>query len=388
MRLLHAADLHLIANRHGDRTADFEAMLARIAHDAASCDVAAVLLAGDTFDSRRPGPDALRLFAAFLHGLKDRRVIVLPGNHDGKTTIGDPDSDALLWLQRLELPNVHVVLQPSWSRVDTAQGPLDLFALPYPHKRSLDNVLGDVPVDERATIVGQRVENIIEAYTDLLARKDRPKRDTPTVFLGHVSTLGARLGSEAMMKMGWDAAIDPAVLAPFDAALLGHIHRQQQIAPNAWYAGSPLRLDFGDLAGDKGWLLVDVEAGQLPKVTPLPANGRPMIDVPAEAAAGIVNLHPPEVDWSLGPIVRLVIRGTERPKAVDLNAAVRWLRDQGATYIKTEVRLERPVGEGAKTEVDPEANTLDALAAWLEANGHPAEPTMAVGRTLLASLDA
>ena len=58
---------------------------------------------------------------------------------------------------------------------------------------------------------------------------------------------------------------------------LGHLHRTQQVpaASPAWYAGSPLQLDFGEEADRKAVLVVEAEPGS-PAVRPAgPARGGP-----------------------------------------------------------------------------------------------------------------
>lgn len=394
MRLLHAADIHLgVTKVVGERLADFEATLARMAADAEENDVAAILIAGDLCDKRYVGPDVLRAIARFIDRTKGIQKVIVPGNHDGMTTIGDPETHALLWLQGLNLNEVDVLTEPGLAGIGTRAGNLHVFALPYPHKRGLDTELADVPVDERATIVGQRVEDAIRLLLEGDRRSQALERGEPVVFLGHLTVIGSKLGSEQLMKMGWDAAIDPAVLSTFDYSALGHIHRMQPVNRKVWYAGSPEYLDFGDVGTEKGWLLVEVEPGGEPVVKPMRSGARPMIDVTAtQDANGDLLLSGGGATsdmWSRGPMVRLTVNAIhERPKPEIISNAQKYMREMGATFIKTEVRYtaETLVREGA-TEVDPEADTADLLAGWLTQRGLPLEPTMSVGRALLASVD-
>lgn len=386
MRLLHCSDIHGGVVRYGvgdSRLRDIEATLGRIADDAVASAVTWTIISGDAFDSRRPGPDWLRVFADFVHRIG--RLIIVPGNHDGTTTIGDPSTHALLWLASLGLPGVHVLTSPGVHRLGEGENAIDIFALPYPHKRALDAQLAAMPVDERANEVGQRVERIIAELAI------RPSPDVPFVLVGHVTVLGAKLGSEAAMKLGWDAGIGVDALQPFDYAALGHVHRQQQIAPNAWYAGSVEYLDFKDLGAKKGWLIVDVTPGQPPVVTPRLNPGRPMLDVSiAQHSNGdLVASVPPGPAWRYGPIVRLSINATvDRPRPQAIAALVKAVKEMGASFVKTAVRLDLPTTAATATEVDPEADTDTLLAGWLVQHGHPIEPTLSVGRQLLASLDA
>lgn len=391
MKLIHASDLHLITARYaiGDsRVTEALAVLDRLLATAQAEGTKLIVLSGDTFDTRWVSPATLHLFTQWLAecGAAEITVVIIAGNHDGMTTVGDASTHALRWLDALELPHVRVLLEPGPVDLVTHAGPVTFWALPYPHKRAMDAELADVPVDERAIEVGRRVE---EAIRTLAVR--RPDRaDWPFVFVGHVTVTGAKLGSEAAMKLGWDASISADVLAPFDYAALGHIHRQQEVAPNAWYAGSAMSLDFGDAGSPKGFLLVDVKPGEKPTVIPFPSGARPMVDVAfTQDPSGGLTFKLPTALLAQGAIARATIHATvSRPRPEVLSAVTRALRDAGAIFVKTVVDLDLPVVESEQQEVDPEADDGDLLAGWLTDHGQPLEPTMTVGRTLIAAIDA
>ncbi|MBA7578592.1 hypothetical protein ES708_20457 [subsurface metagenome] len=54
----------------------------------------------------------------------------------------------------------------------------------------------------------------------------------------------------------------------YDYIALGHDHRQVKHSSNAWYAGSPERWSFREYSDKKGFLLIDIEAGEDPDITP------------------------------------------------------------------------------------------------------------------------
>jgi exonuclease SbcD len=396
MRLLHGADLHLGVSRYGaDRLADFRSTLGRMADSARESKADAILLAGDTFDTRRAGPGELAVLTEFLASLDIPKVII-PGDHDGMTVIGDPATHALLWLSKARLPNLYVLFQPGWQSIATASGTLNVFALPRPHKRAFDTefAAAGVPVDERTSLVGQRVENIITTLAD-----DRPlgnQNSGPTVFVGHIPTIGAKLGSEAALKLGADVAIRAELLNRFDYAALGHMHRYQQVSARAFYSGSVEYLDFGDLGTRKGWIIADVNPGEEPRTSFVESGCRPMVELTVEQAddgrlvpSGLLTSTPGtslSAAMAAAPIVRLTVHAThERPRAARLAETHSKLRSLGASFIKTEVRLDLPEVRATVT-VDPEADTADALASWLTAKGLPMEPVLSMGRELIAAL--
>jgi DNA repair exonuclease SbcCD nuclease subunit len=188
------------------------------------------------------------------------------------------------------------------------------------------------------------------------------------------------------MKMGWDVAIRPDVFRSVDAALLGHIHRQQQVAPNAWYAGSPEYLDFGEATQTKGFLLWDVQPGRLPVVTPMPSGARPMrvVHVGTTGGGGLAIMEPgPRIDID-GAIVRLDADCATRPAPADLALIVRWAREAGASHVEVHVTVAEQAK--AKISLDAEGDLVETLARWLSAKGYPEEPALSAGITLAASL--
>jgi DNA repair exonuclease SbcCD nuclease subunit len=84
--------------------------------------------------------------------------------------------------------------------------------------------------------------------------------------------------------------LDSTILSDrFDYIALGHYHRQSQITDNAWYSGSTEYLTYGEIADEKGGLLVDpgrrtVQHLDLPKT--------PMIDLGTIKCQGV---HPGDI---------------------------------------------------------------------------------------------
>lgn len=389
MRLIHVADVHLGVTRFGvqtptgnSRVADFGRTLDGLVEYVREFKPEVTLFAGDTFNTRHAGPDALAIFAKVVTDITrlGSRVVVLPGNHDGMSTIGDPRTHALLWARSLDLPMMDVITSPGWYRTDTASGPLHIFALPYPHKRSLDRILPGLSGEERMEAIGSRLE-------DAIATLGVGHDEFPHIFLGHLSVAGSRLGSEQAMKMGWDVVIRPEVLERFDYAALGHIHRAQQVGPRAYYAGSPDYIDFGEMTQTKGFYMVDLAVGKAPNVAYLPSNTRPLaeVSVEQEADGGFVLTAPGGLRRE--SIVRVRVHCThERPSPTRLAELIRQFRKAAEpSYIKTEVDLDLPESRERAT-IDSGTDVGEALRRWLAANGQPEEPALTVGRELAASV--
>ena len=384
MKLLHAADLHIGLTRYGRPTSsggntrldDFAATLDRLVESAIAHEVAAVIIAGDALHTRWASPAALDILARAATRLRkaDILFVVLPGNHDGMSTLGDASSHALLWLDSLAIPGVYVLIRPGAHILYPKAGQLVVVAVPYPHKRTFDSRWADMSSDQRIIEAGRVVDDLIRAF----AAERRP--DAPLVLAGHFTTVAAKLGSEQTMKMTWDVSIDPAVFEPYDYVALGHIHRAQQVAPNAWYAGSPEYIDFGEEGQPKGWNIVEVEPGAPPVVERVVNPARELFtfmldDETAEDVAMDGAFAP-------GAIVKLRYITTARPKADRVAALRQRALGAGASWVVHDWKPPQ-VASRARVVVAPETSRADLLRAWLDATGQPIEPALTAGRRLI-----
>jgi exonuclease SbcD len=98
--------------------------------------------------------------------------------------------------------------------------------------------------------------------------------DTVNVIAAHCMVDGATVaGSERTAHTIFEYAV-PSVAFPSSAhyVALGHLHRQQAVAGPGQirYCGSPLQLDFGEVADAKGVLIIDAKLGA-------PADVRPVL---------------------------------------------------------------------------------------------------------------
>ena len=84
--------------------------------------------------------------------------------------------------------------------------------------------------------------------------------------------------------------LDSTILSDrFDYIALGHYHRQSQVADNAWYSGSQEYLTYGEIADDKGGLIVDTGSHAVERLA-LPCT--PMVDLGTIKCEGV---HPRDI---------------------------------------------------------------------------------------------
>ncbi|TFG28684.1 hypothetical protein EU528_10895 [Candidatus Thorarchaeota archaeon] len=167
-------------------------------------------------------------------------VLIIEGNH-GLFKFYEV---SLLDSLKLAVPGLKVATQQDLKQAIREGKPLDF---------SFENL--DVfcfPFIDSAVL---RSSNMIDIYDDWITTHQKRERLRPTVAVAHGMKLDATLYS-AIFSMG------------YDYIALGHDHRQIKHTPNAWYAGSPERWRFDETTYKKGFLVVDVEAGADPVITP------------------------------------------------------------------------------------------------------------------------
>ena len=372
MRALHVADTHLGRTTHStpgttSRSDDLGATLLRFADVAVEEKVDLALLPGDLFHGRRPVPKDLLYLTEALAKLRKAKILALlsGGNHDGTDTVGDERTHALAWLNALAPDGVRMFTNAKATtlRLDNGQA-FNIVATPYPHKRAFDALMPEMDPDERVEWISRAYEKSVDTMIDSV-QAGMP--DLPTIFMGHVSVVGATLGSEVSMRFGWDVTVGSGVFDKVDYAALGHIHRQQQISEKCWYSGSPEFLDFGEAGQTKGFLLVDIQKGKNPKVEVIDSSPRPMATVSLTETDSGWQYSPEAI--APGAIIKLDISPLVSVSPGDVLRFVREVRVMGASYVSHRVILPERVAI-ARAQMSAEVEVEQALRSWLEAAGY------------------
>ena len=363
LKLAHLADLHLGFRQYdrqtprggNQREVDVAEAFRRAVDDLLEQRPDLILLAGDIFHSVRPtNPAILHLFNQ-LHrvrtGLPDSPIVMIAGEHDTPRSV---ETGTILRLY--EALGVDVVVDQARHLTFSK---LDCSVLAVPHQA------------------------LMQADRPAL----RPQRGTTLNILlihGNLPGVGEQRGTA---EYG-GAPLETHDLAPaqWDYVALGHYHVAQQMADNAWYAGSLEYVSpnpWGQLQDEaernrsgKCYLLVDLPAA---RVTPRPiVAARRHIDLPSIDAKG---LTPKELDERIkdavarvkppidDQIVRQLVFDVSRATARDLDhAAIRGFKARALNY---QLDLRRPevsradgggiLGEGGRRQALP-----DTVRAFLE----------------------
>ncbi len=273
--ILHFADAHIdMANygRHDPesglpmRVIDFLKSLDTIVDTAVEEKVDLVIFAGDAYKDRNPAPTFQREWGRRIIRLSKAGIptVLLVGNHDLSPALGR--AHAIEEFNTLEVPYVHVISQPAFLKPADLDGvPLQIMALPWISRSGLLAHLGLRPV---ASQPGQVYEELESRLTDLVANWfDQIDPDLPVVLTAHASVQGAKYGAERTVMLGGDLVLPGSLVRDpqLDYVALGHIHKPQNLNPDAHppviYPGSIERVDFGEVADQKFFIVADVQRG-------------------------------------------------------------------------------------------------------------------------------
>jgi exonuclease SbcD len=354
VKILHTSDWHVGRRIRGrDRSEEHREVLAELVGLADEHEVDLTLVAGDVFDTASPTPAAEHIVWRALLDLSEiAPVLMVAGNHDSPARL---DAVAPI-LERAAVTVVGAPRSPSEGGVVAIDElGLRVAMLPFVSQRSIvkaEDIMGSDP-DQHAGQYEDRMRRLIEVLTAAMTT------DTVNVLLSHLTVYGALAGGGERTAHIFGYAI-PTGLFPghLSYVALGHLHRQQKMPHSSpvWYSGSPLQLDFGEVADQKGALLVKAEPGRPASVEELPlSSGRRLVELTGTLEQVIARAEETE-----GAYVKVVLRESAR---VGLADEVR-----AAIPDAVEVVLDNPVEARTGTERRQGLDPAEAFARYLADN--------------------
>jgi DNA repair protein SbcD/Mre11 len=281
VKILHFADAHIdMANygRHDAQTGlplrvmDFLKSLDTIVDAAVQEKVDMVIFAGDAYKDRNPAPTFQREWDKRIMRLAHAEIptLLLVGNHDLSPALGR--AHAIEEFSTLEVPHIYVIDKPVFLGPMELEGlPLQVLALPWVSRSGLIASLGISSSD-----TGKVYEEIETRFSQLVKIWLEEKVDPtlPTVLTAHASVQGAKYGGERSVMLGNDLVLPGSLVRDprLDYVALGHIHKAQNLNegsdlsvplhPPVIYPGSIERVDFGEAADEKYYVIAHVERGK------------------------------------------------------------------------------------------------------------------------------
>lgn len=391
MRLLHFSDAHIdMANygRHDPQTGlplrvlDFLKSLDTIIDAAIHKKVDLVIFAGDAYKDRSPAPTFQREWGRRIVRLSQAHIptLLLVGNHDLSPAAGR--AHAIQEFDTLQVPYVRVLDRPQFLGPDDLFGlPVQVIAIPYIPRSGLMAALGLSGADP-SQVYEQLEGRLTELVNGWLEKTDV---SLPVVLTAHASVQGAKYGSERSVMLGSDLVLPGSLVKDtrLDYVALGHIHKPQNLneggQPPVVYPGSIERVDFGEAADDKFFVLAEVEKGSTQVKWVKLKGTRPFIDRRAslkseENVMAALKAALPDTKKMEGAIVRLVV---EYPREWDALIDEAALRQHAAGAFEFHL-VKRPQSEARiRLPADQTVSSLSPLDLleqyWRAAHNDPAE---------------
>lgn len=388
MKLLHFADAHIdMANygRHDPesglplRVLDFLRSLDEIVDTAIKEKVDLVIFAGDAYKDRSPAPTFQREWGKRIIRLSKAgiRTLLLVGNHDLSPALGK--ANAIQEFETLDVPHVSVLAKPQFLTSAEIGLPVQVIALPWVSRSGLIAATDSSPGDRKAVFEGieTRLGELVEEW---LAKAD-PK--LPTILTAHASVQGALYGYERMVMLGDDITLSGSLVRDprLDYVALGHIHKPQELNPNAHppviYPGSIERVDFGEAQDDKFFITAEVEKGRTKVAWRKLEHTRPFIDrmVILESGEDVTSKLKAALPGNLkDAIVRLTVQYPRVWEALIDEAALRQhAKDAFEFQLSRRPQLESRIRLPANQTVSS-LSPLELLDQyWLASKTEPAE---------------
>ena len=252
-KIAHIADTHIRNLKyHDEYRIAFRDLYEKLANDSPDC----IVHCGDLAHTKTQlSPEYFQLCAEFLASLANiAPTYVILGNHDGNLKNDNRQDAVTPIVNALRHPNLHLLK------------------------------------DSGETIIkGDLVLNVLSVF-------DRDNWIKPTdeskinVALYHGAIAGSMTGANWAMDQG-DDNVD--IFRDFDFAMLGDIHRQQQLdyEGRVWYCGSTIQQKFSESAL-KGYLLWEItNKNKFNVVKRFISNPRPFITVRLENDGTLPDAH-------------------------------------------------------------------------------------------------
>lgn len=286
MKVLHTSDWHLGKRLMKlDRTEEHTAFLNWLVETLRTEEIDLLLIAGDIFDVPSPPHQSLELFYNFLHRVSvetKTETLIIAGNHDSGILLDAPKEllkthRVKVWGKLSRNPEDHWI---------TTHGQLDICALPF--FRSFE-------------LLPQGEGDAIEALRKYLVRE----KSRPTLLLfHHIAGVFESSQSEQVVALSGVDSIPVELMRDFDYVALGHIHKPQKIAENAYYSGSPIPLRFSETLG-KSVMILELKDSMFEKrKLPIPVF-RPLHLVKAELSNWKEKLEALPETEGLAPMVEI-----------------------------------------------------------------------------------
>ena len=289
MRFFHLSDLHLgIKLYEHDLLKDQKAILDEIVALTRQYQPDAVVFAGDIYDRSVPPVEAVALFDDFMTQLRaalpNGEIMLISGNHDSAQRLD-------VFRSELSDRGIHMIGNPPMQKGETIErvtltddfGAVNFYLLPFVRPGMVRLVTGTKENGDNLSYP--------EAFSRLLALSPL-NPDERNVLVSHQFFLpdggdaeNIERAENEVKQVGNLDAIPASLIADFDYAALGHIHKPMKVGSETLrYCGTPMPYSLSEENQQKGILMVEMGAKGDVQTTVLPLH--PVHQVRKLRAAG------------------------------------------------------------------------------------------------------
>ena len=270
MKFFHISDLHIGKQlHHYNMLEEQRDILAQVVSYAKEQQPNAVLIAGDIYDTPVPSAEAVAVFDEFLTELcavnEEMEICIIAGNHDSAKRIDF--ASAILAKHRVNIagmpPREPEQFLKKVTIADT-YGNTNIYLLPFVKPAYVRKLFEE----EEGLSYDTAVKKLLERETINLSERN--------ILVSHqfytTGNIEPETSDSEVRMVGGIENVDAAVLAQFDYAALGHIHKGQKIAREEnRYSGTLLQYSVSEATDEKTLLMVEInEKGTKPILNKLP----------------------------------------------------------------------------------------------------------------------
>lgn len=277
MRFFHLSDLHLgIKLYEHDLLKDQKAILDEIVALTRQYQPDAVVFAGDIYDRSVPPVEAVALFDDFMTQLRaalpNGEIMLISGNHDSAQRLD-------VFRSELSDRGIHMIGNPPMQKGETIEcvtltddfGAVNFYLLPFVRPGMVRFVTGTKENGDNLSYP--------EAFSRLLALSPL-NPDERNVLVSHQFFLpdggdaeNIERAENEVKQVGNVDAIPASLIADFDYAALGHIHKPMKVGSETLrYCGTPMPYSLSEENQQKGILMVEMGAKGDVQTTVLPLH--------------------------------------------------------------------------------------------------------------------
>ncbi|MFQ7073551.1 MAG: metallophosphoesterase family protein [Christensenellales bacterium] len=277
MRFFHLSDLHLgIKLYEHDLLKDQKAILDEIVALTRQYQPDAVVFAGDIYDRSVPPVEAVALFDDFMTQLRaalpNGEIMLISGNHDSAQRLD-------VFRSELSDRGIHMIGNPPMQKGETIErvtltddfGAVNFYLLPFVRPGMVRFVTGTKENGDNLSYP--------EAFSRLLALSPLNPNER-NVLVSHQFFLpdggdaeNIERAENEVKQVGNLDAIPASLIADFDYAALGHIHKPMKVGSETLrYCGTPMPYSLSEENQQKGILMVEMGAKGDVQTTVLPLH--------------------------------------------------------------------------------------------------------------------